>query len=456
MEVPAGFDPGGTVLITGGTGVLGELVAAHVVKEWGVRHLVLAGRRGLDAAGAAELAARLGVEVRVVAVDVSDRGAVMDLVGGIDPAHRLTGVIHAAGVIEDGLVADMTPQRFDRVWAPKAGGLAALHDATVGERLSFFVVFSSAAGTLGSPGQANYAAASAYCDAFVAGRRAAGLVGQSIGWGLWAQPSAMTSHLTDTDLARMRRVGLRPLQTDHALALLDAAMRDGRPFVAAADLDMAALAGLPAEAVPGILRELAVGSVRRRTAATAQTRPGELAAQLTGLPPAERQRTLLALVRAQAAAALGHADIGAVHTETAFNDLGFDSLTAVELRNRLSAATGLRLPPALVFDYPNPSSLAGHLDSRLSPDGSAAPAPSAFDSVLDEVARLEGMLAALPGQGLDSRAVEARLEALLGSWRASRNRPNGGNASERLEVASADQVLEFIDNELGLPGPGPG
>jgi polyketide synthase 12 len=263
----------------------------------------------------------------------------------------------------------------------------------------------------------------------------------------------MTSHLTDTDHARIQRSGLRPLQTDHAIALLDAAVGDGRAFLAAADLDMAALAAMPAEAVPGILRELATGSVRRRTAATAQTRPGELAAQLAGLDAAERQQTLLALVRAQAATALGHSDIGAVRPETNFKDLGFDSLTAVELRNRLSAATGLRLPPALIFDYPDPPSLVGYLDSRLSPESSATPAPIAFDSVLEEVAKLEGMLAALPGHGLDSKAVEARLEALLGSWKTSHNHQNGGGVAERLEVATADQVLEFIDGELGLSRP---
>jgi polyketide synthase 12 len=453
FDVPPAFDPDGTVLITGGTGTLGEAVAGHLAEVWGARHLVLVSRRGLDAPEAKALAARwdaeVDAEITVVAADVGDPAAVADLIAGIDPAHPLTGVVHAAGVIDDGLITDLTPQRLDLVWRPKAGGLGNLHAVTAGERLSFFVAFSSVAATLGSPGQANYAAANAYCDALMARRRAAGLPGLSIAWGLWEQASTMTGHLGDADLARMRRSGLRPLKTDHALALLDAAVRDGRPRLAAADLDTAALAALPAEAVPDLLRELAAGSTRTRAAAAAQVRPSELAAQLTGLTPAEQQHVILALVRTHAAAALGHSDADAVNPETAFRDLGFDSLTGVELRNRLTAATGLRLPPALVFDYPDPAGLAGYLHGRLTQNGSATPGAGALDSVLDEVARLEGVLAAVPGDGLDAGAVTARLEALLASWKTARSHANGG-AAQRLEEATADQLLDFIDNELGL------
>ncbi|WP_131756467.1 SDR family NAD(P)-dependent oxidoreductase, partial [Actinomadura fibrosa] len=446
LDVPAAFDPDGTVLITGGTGALGEAVAEHVVGAWGARHIVLVSRRGADAPGVRELVDRLEAEVRVVAADVGDPAAVARVVAGIDPAHPLTGVIHAAGTVDDGLIGDLTPDRLAGVWSAKVDGLVNLDAATAGARLGFFVVFSSAAATLGSPGQANYAAANAYCDAFMARRRAAGLPGLSIGWGLWEQTSAMTGHLTDTDLARIRRGGLRPLATGHALALLDEAMRDGRAHLAAFDLDSAA----PPDAVPAVLRDLAAGPVRRRTAASAQARPGDLEAELGALPPAERERAVLALVRTHAAATLGHPDAAAVHPETTFKDLGFDSLTAVELRNRLAAATGLRLPPALVFDYPDPAALAGYLHGRLCPDAAAAPAPAALDAALGELARLEGVLAALPADVLDSGAVTARLEALLGTWKAGRGRANGGSAAERLDEASPDQVLEFIDNELGL------
>jgi polyketide synthase 12 len=255
----------------------------------------------------------------------------------------------------------------------------------------------------------------------------------------------MTTHLSDADQTRMRRSGLRPLSTEHGLALLDQAVRDGRSRLVAFDLDTAALS----EAVPAVLSELATGSARRRTAASAQAVPGELTAQLTGLPPAEQRQVILAAIRTHAAASLGHQGDDAVDPETTFKDLGFDSLTGVELRNRLAAATGLRLPPALVFDYPNPAGLAEYLHGRLCPDDSATTGPAALDTALDEVARLEGVLAGLPDDGLDSAAITARLEALVGTWKASRKRTNG-RAAERLEVATADQVLDFIDNELGL------
>jgi polyketide synthase 12 len=446
LDVPAAFDPDGTVLVTGGTGTLGALVAEHLARAWGARHLVLVGRRGADAPGAAELADRIPAQVRIVAADIGDPKAVHDLIAGIDPEHPLTGVIHAAGVIDDGLVTDLTPQQMAGVWRVKAGGAANLDAATADLRLAFFTVFSSAAGTTGSPGQANYAAANAYCDALMAHRHATGLPGQSIAWGPWEQTSTMTAQLSQADLTRMRRGGLRPLTTDHGLALLDGAVRDGRARLVALDLDTAALT----DEVPEVLRELAAGPARRPAAASPRARSGELEARLAGLPPEERHDIVLDLVRVHAAAALGRPDADALHPETNFKDLGFDSLTAVELRNRLSAATGLRLPAALVFDYPDPAGLAGYLQERLSPEDSAPSAPAALDAALDEVARLEGVLTALPGDGMDSGAVTARLEALLKSWKASRNRADGGTAAERLDVASADQVLDFIDNELGM------
>ncbi|MFA1538206.1 SDR family NAD(P)-dependent oxidoreductase [Actinomadura monticuli] len=449
LDIPAAFDPDGTVLITGGTGTLGALTAHHLARAWGARHLLLVSRRGPDAPGAAELADQIPADVRIEAADIGDPDAVGDLIEGIDPDHPLTGVIHAAGVIDDGLITDLTPRQMTEVWKVKADGAANLDAATTDHRLAFFTVFSSAAGTTGSPGQANYAAANAYCDALMARRRAAGLPGQSIGWGPWEETSAMTARLTEADLTRMRRGGLRPLTSDHGLALFDGAAMDGRARLVAFDLDTSALR----DEVPEVMRELAAGPVRRPAAANSRARSGELAARLAAAPPEERHGIVLELVLANAATALGHPDTGAVHPETNFKDLGFDSLTAVELRNRLSAATGLRLPAALVFDYPDPAGLAGHLLERLGPDGPAPSGHAAVDAVLDDVARLEGALAALaadPGDGTDARAVTARLEALLGNWKASRNRADGGNAAERLEIADTDQVLDFIDNELGL------
>jgi mycoketide-CoA synthase len=446
LEVPAAFDPDGTVLITGGTGTLGALVAEHLVREWGVRHLVLAGRRGLDAPGAAELAGRLDAEVTVAAADVGDPAAVRELVAGIDPAHPLTGVIHAAGVIDDGLVADLTLPRLEQVWRPKAGGLAALDAATAGERLSFFLVFSSAAATLGSPGQGGYAAANAYCDAFIARRRAAGRPGQSVAWGLWESASAMTGHLSGTDKARLQGRGFRPLSDQQGTALLDLACDDGRAHLVAIGLDQRALAGQPPEAVPAMLRPLlAAAAGRRRPAAGSAQTSTDLTRRLAGRPDAERERMLLNLVSSHAAAVLGHRDPHAVRADAPFKDLGFDSLSAVELRNRLSAATGLRLPATIVFDYPHAAVLAGHLLGRLTADG-AAPAPvDNVEPVLADLGRIESALGLLALDQADRERVGRRLRGLLTGLGA--DRAAGATAAD-VETASDEEMFALIDKQL--------
>ncbi|MEU1949526.1 SDR family NAD(P)-dependent oxidoreductase, partial [Streptomyces sp. NPDC020125] len=230
LDVPAPVDPDGTVLITGGTGTLGALVAEHLVRVWRIGHLLLVSRRGPEAPGARDLADRLtalGARVRIVAADVTDAAAVAELVAGVDPGHPLTGVIHAAGVLDDAVVTAQTPERLARVWAAKATAAAHLHAATAHLRLGAFVLFSSAAGVMGSPGQANYAAANAFCDALAAHRRALGLPTVSVAWGLWAASSEMTGGLADADLARMSRSGVTAMAADHALRLLDAAAEHG-------------------------------------------------------------------------------------------------------------------------------------------------------------------------------------------------------------------------------------
>nr|MDT0663547.1 phosphopantetheine-binding protein [Micromonospora sp. DSM 115978] len=309
------------------------------------------------------------------------------------------------------------------------------------------------AGSLGSPGQAGYAAANAFCDALMARRRAAGLPGLSIGWGLWEAASGMTRDLSEADVARMRRAGVAPLSTEHALTLLDTAVGIDRPHLVAMNLDTAALEAQPEESIPDPLRGLVGGGARRRVAVRAEPRSEDnLRARLTGLTPPEQRRTILALVQTQAAEALGHPDTEAVRPDATFKDLGFDSLTGVELRNRLSAATGLRLPAAMVFDYPDALALADYLQQQLCSGHLPRSASTVLESALDEVARLEGALAAIPGDGLDAGAVTNRLEALLAKWKASRGPGKGGGlAAARLEVATADQVLDFIDKELGLP-----
>ncbi|MFC4907527.1 SDR family NAD(P)-dependent oxidoreductase [Actinomadura gamaensis] len=464
LDVPPAFDPGGTVLITGGTGTLGALVAGHLVREWGAKHLLLVSRRGADAPGATDLAERLlPAQVTFAAADIADPEAVRNLIAGIDPARPLTGVIHAAGDIDDGVVTDMDADRLRRVWSPKALGLANLHAATEHVRLSFFTVFSSAAATLGSPGQANYAAANAYCDALIACRRAAGLPGQSIAWGLWEQVSGMTGHLGEADLARMRRGGFAPITDEQGAALFDLACAEGGAHVVALNLDPRALAGQGPEAVPALLRSLVAttATARARPAASASASASaaasggpsaDLKSRLAGMPDSERRATLLSLVRAHAAAVLGHREAGAVRADASFKELGFDSLSAVELRNRLSAATGLRLPAALAFDYPHAARLADHLLERLAPDGAASPPPEDdVEPLLGDLGRIEGVLAARTLDRAARERVARRLRALLASVDGG---PAAPATAAAVEDASDEEMFALIDQQLRSSGDG--
>ncbi|MDN3357940.1 type I polyketide synthase [Actinomadura sp. DC4] len=436
LDVPAAIDPEGTVLITGGTGTLGALAAEHLVRTWGVRHLVLVSRRGPDAPGAAELAARLPAEVTIVAADVGDPAEARDLVAGIDPAHPLTGVVHAAGIVDDGLVTALTPEQMADVWRVKAGGAANLDAATAGLRLSFFMVFSSAAATSGSPGQANYGAANAYCDALMTRRRAAGRPGLSIGWGLWESASGITGELSDTDLHRMSSSGIIPLGDEQGLALLDGAYEHGRPHLVAINLDVASR---PADTLPPLLRALGSDGGARRAVQNGH-RGIDWAGQLAGLSSDDQLSLLLGLVRTNAAAVLGHADPDALRADTQLKDLGFDSLTAVELRNRLAAATGLRLPAALAFTYPSPAAIAGHLRERLVPAEADPSAP-----VFGEVDKLEAVIDRFGPEGDTRNRLAKRLEALL--WKLG---DSGGDVDDdALESASDDEMFELIDRELG-------
>jgi polyketide synthase 12 len=450
LDVPVPVDPGGTVLITGGTGTLGGQVAEHLVRIWGVRHLLLVSRSGSDAPGAMELADRLGelgAGVRIVAADVADPTAVTSLVTGIDAAHPLTGVIHAAGVLDDAVVTSQSPERLARVWGAKAVAAANLHTATAHLPLAMFVMFSSAAGVMGSPGQANYAAANAFCDALASHRQDLGLPGVSVAWGLWAEASGMTGHLAEADLARMSRSGIAAMSSEQALRLLDAACWHGDPQPTAVDLDVRALSAQPAEALPALLRALttdARGTTARRTAATGVPAAG-LVGRLAVLPPDEQQRVLLDLVRAQAAAVLGHTDAGAVPSETSFKDVGFDSLTAVELRNRLAAATGLRLPATFIFRHPTPSAIADDLREQLCP-AAADPAVPVFG----ELEKLEGAMARFAPDDQARGRLAKRLEALL--WRLGDGAPEAavGHTVDdgAVEAASDDELFAFIDREL--------
>ncbi|UUY52495.1 SDR family NAD(P)-dependent oxidoreductase (plasmid) [Streptomyces yangpuensis] len=385
----------GTVLLTGASGTLGGLFARHLVVEHGVRSLLLTSRRGADAPGAKELVAELtglGADVSFAACDVSDRAALAALLEGV----KLTGVVHVAGVLDDGVIASLTPERIDNVLRPKADAALNLHELTADMDLSAFVLFSSAAGTLGAPGQGNYAAANAFLDGLAAHRRAQGLPGQSLAWGLWA--GGMAGELGEAEIERMNRTGIHALTPGEGLALFDTANTLAAPALVPIRLDVKAL-GAGGGEVPELFRSL-VRRPARRTAAVGQAAgPGSpLAQRLAGLSPQARLEELLDLVRATAATTLGHAGAEAIDPEEAFGELGFDSLSAVEFRNALNAATGLRLPATLVFDYPSPAVLAQYLAEEAAGTGEREALPAVAATVVagDPIA-IVGMACRYPG-----------------------------------------------------------
>ncbi|MFB6893128.1 SDR family NAD(P)-dependent oxidoreductase, partial [Kitasatospora sp. NPDC056327] len=373
---PPAYDPEGTVLITGGTGTLGAVVARHLVTVRGVRHLLLVSRSGPEAPGAAELVAELresGAEVTVAACDAADPAAVAALLADLPAGHPLTAVVHAAGTVDDATVESLTPERLAAVLRTKADSARVLHELTRGLGLAAFVLFSSAAATFGGPGQGNYAAANAFLDGLAAHRRAHGLPATSLAWGLWAQSSAITGNLSAADLQRMRRGGIAALPSDQALALFDTAVaRPGAAFVAAR-LELSALREQARDGVlPPLFGRLVRGGVRRAARPGGEGALQGLAAELAGLPEDQQRQALSRAVAGQVAAVLGHSSADALSADRAFKELGFDSLTAVDLRNRLGAATGLRLPATLVFDHPTPAAVAEYVRGRLLGSGAAA------------------------------------------------------------------------------------
>ncbi|MBA9005549.1 type I polyketide synthase [Thermomonospora cellulosilytica] len=401
-ESPAG---NGTVLVTGGTGALGSLIARHLVERHGVRRLLLTSRRGPAAAGAAELVAELaglGAEAVVAACDGADRARLAELLESVPPEHPLVGVVHTAGVLDDGVVTSLGPGRIARVFAAKAAGAWHLHELTRDLDLRFFVLYSSLAGVLGSGGQGNYAAANVFLDALAEHRRAAGLPAVSLAWGLWAEKGAMTGGLADADRARLSRAGVEPLGSAEGLALFDAALRSGEPTVTCVRWNLPALrAQAGPDGPPAVLRELVPARARRRAAGGD---PAGWARRLLGLPEAERHEAALDLVRETAAVVLGHSGADRIEREQAFQEMGLDSLSAMELRNRLGAACGRRLPSTVVFDHPTPDALAAYLCREISGDtaGNVAeadrPVPaSAAPAVADDPIAIIGMSCRFPG-----------------------------------------------------------
>ncbi|WP_369154137.1 type I polyketide synthase [Streptomyces sp. R02] len=365
---PAAWDPDGTVLVTGGTGALGALVARHLVTTHGVRSLLLLSRSGPDAPGAAGLTAELtahGAAVRVEACDTADPEALAAALAAVPAEHPLRAVVHTAGILDDGVLGSLTADRLATVLRAKADSALALHHATRDADLTAFVLFSSAAGLLGGAGQANYAAANTVLDALAHHRRAQGLPAVSLAWTLWGHDGGMTGGLDADAVRRIAASGLPALDPAQALRLLDEALAADEALLAPLRTEPAALrAAAAAGRLPALLHGL-VPAPARRTARAADAGSSELGRRLAALTETEQERLLLDVVRRHAAVALGHGSAGAVDGEQSFKDLGFDSLTSVDLRNRLNAETGLRLPATLVFDHPRPSALARHLRSEL-------------------------------------------------------------------------------------------
>ncbi|HEY8980291.1 MAG TPA: SDR family NAD(P)-dependent oxidoreductase, partial [Streptomyces sp.] len=441
---PHTWDPDGAVLITGGTGALGSLVARHLVSEHGVQRLHLISRQGPDAPGAAELT-DLGAQVTITACDASDEDQLAAL---LDTIPDLTAVIHTAGVLDDALITDLTPDRLDTVMRPKAHAAWNLHRLTRHRDLKAFVLFSSAAGTLGSAGQANYAAANAHLDALAVHRHAQGLPATSIAWGRWAGEGLAAG---DSAVERLERDGVGAMAPEEALAAFDEVLAGSEPCVMVIDVDWGRFvprwtAGRPSPLLAA-LPEARQAAVETVSVEDAGGRPGAaLRARLSGLGKSEQHWQLLELVRREVAAVLGHSAAKARETITAsrsFRELGFDSLTAVELRKRLNSATGLGLAASLAFDHPTPEALAEHLWTELHPDVPSGVTGAA--AVLDELELLRDPITALT----DTSATEvaSRLKELL---RLCDTSTSPGESRTELETASDDEMFKFLGEEFGI------
>nr|WP_305884222.1 type I polyketide synthase [Allokutzneria sp. A3M-2-11 16] len=424
------WKPRGTVLLTGGTGALGSFTAKWLARN-GAEHLVLLSRRGNTAPGAAELSAELtelGSRVTVAACDVTDRDALGELIEKLHAdGETIRSVMHIAGVVDDGPLAALDNARLEGVLSPKVTAARNLHELTKSLDLDAFVLFSSLAGVCGNPGQGAYAAANAHLDALAEQRHLDGLPATSIAWGAWAEAGMATNGTLDDEL---RRFGIRPMDPARALTALQGALDQEDVAITVADIDWP----LFAPNVPGTLFDAIPEAAKP---AQPENESAALLRKLDGAPEAEQTRVLVELVRSRVSTVLGHATTAAVQPERAFSELGFDSLTSVEFRNRLNMATGLVLPTSLVFDYPTPVALAAFLREELLGSDSDA------DQLLD---RLEDTLQGLePGTELRERLV-GRLKALVSATTSSEE---GADLVESLRSSSNDELFDFIDKQLG-------
>ncbi|SBV04567.1 polyketide synthase 12 [Streptomyces sp. Ncost-T6T-1] len=416
LELPGPvWDTERAVLVTGGLGWLGRLTARHLVTEHGVLQLVLMGRGAPDDDASRDLEALrdLGAEVRVLACDAADRDALAAALHELDgEGIRIGGVVHAAGVVDDALLSALTSDQLDRALRPKVDAAVNLHELTAGRDLSAFVVYSSLAGTLGSAGQTAYAAGNAFLDGLVERRRADGLPGASLVWGLWDTAGGMGAALTDADVARMARLGVRPLAAARGLDLLDAALEQRMPVAVAARWDRERLAEHRRDGtLPPLLDDMAPAKAPPTAPPAAGARTdavssGAHAAPDPGTPAGPAGGDLMDLVLREAATVLGHSSEEEIGPDNVFDQIGFDSLTAVELRNRLMAATGVRLPATFIFDWPTPRELVDHLRTEL-------PGEAAGDPVSDALAGVEALVAGPALPEAERARLSERLRHLL-------------------------------------------
>ncbi|UDF11791.1 SDR family NAD(P)-dependent oxidoreductase (plasmid) [Streptomyces sp. WA1-19] len=452
------WTPDSSVLVTGGTGALGALVARHLVHRHGVRDLLLLSRRGPEAPGAGELRDELtgaGARVTVLACDVADRAAL----AAVLDAHPVTAVVHTAGVLDDGVLTALTPDRLGTVFAPKADAALHLDELTRHHELTAFVLFSSAAGVFGNPGQAGYAAANTLLDALAARRRAEGRPAHALAWGLWETETGMTGGLGAPHRRRLGRGGASALSAEDGLALFDLALLDPAATLSVPmRLDLAPVRAAAAEhGSPALLRALVRTPARRTAAPAAAPEPQgpTLVQRLAEAAADEGGRLVLDTVTTQVRAVLGHPATYEIDPGRGFLDLGFDSLTAVELRNRLTTLTGLRLPATLVFDHPAPGALAAYVTEEL-----RRSAPTPARRLLAELKSLEPAFAGIPEDDADRDQVTRQLQALLTRWAGISvpRQPGGGTgpaagAPEEQELdldsASAQELFDLLDNELG-------
>ncbi|WP_280686382.1 type I polyketide synthase [Kitasatospora sp. MAA19] len=417
-----------TVLITGAAGTLGALVAHHLVRSHGVTDLVLVSRHG-------DAPEPEGAEVTQLACDLTDRAQIAAALAAV-PADRPLAVVHCAGTIDDAILARQTPGHLRRVFGPKATAAWHLHELTRDRDVTAFVLFSSAAATLGSPGQANYAAANAYLDALAHHRTTTGHPTTSLAWGPWT--AGMAATVGEADRRRLSGTGLAPIDEATGRALFDASAATGGPVLFPMPVNRTALRRRAADAaLPPVLRDLVPA---RATTASVSTRP--LADVLRNLPPNEQRDRIAQLVLSRTAAVAGHDSGEAISMDRPFTEHGFDSLMAVELRGALDAATGLRLPATLVFDHPTPAALCEYLLSLLGPGRSAEP-----EAIFAEIDRLEVNLGRV-GQR-HAAQVRSRLRSLLNAWENADKDDRDDGAAE-LTAADLEDMFDIIDDELGL------